>query len=168
MRGQSQDVVAGGLQVNGVSLVVDGGKKLLQDVEFSARPGSLTAVIGPSGAGKSTVSRIVAGLNSPTSGRVTFENRSVHEEYDSLRTRIGMVPQKDVLHHKLTLRQALRYAAELRLPPDLSKADRDNVINGVLAELQLTEHVDTRVEKLSGGQQKRASVAMELLTGPRC
>lgn len=166
MRGQSQDVVAGGLQVNGVSLVVDGGKKLLQDVEFSARPGSLTAVIGPSGAGKSTVSRIVAGLNSPTSGRVTFENRSVHEEYDSLRTRIGMVPQKDVLHHKLTLRQALRYAAELRLPPDLSKADRDNVINGVLAELQLTEHVDTRVEKLSGGQQKRASVAMELLTGP--
>ncbi|MGW5521823.1 FHA domain-containing protein [Gordonia sp. NPDC003950] len=166
VRGQAQDVVAGGLQVHGVSLVVDGGKQLLQNVEFSARPGSLTAVIGPSGAGKSTVSRIVAGLNSPTSGQVTFENRSVHEEYDALRTRIGMVPQKDVLHHKLTLRQALRYAAELRLPPDLSKADRDNVINGVLAELQLTEHVDTRVEKLSGGQQKRASVAMELLTGP--
>ncbi|MGC5245843.1 FHA domain-containing protein [Gordonia sp. DT219] len=166
MRGQAQDVVAGGLQVHGISLVVDGGKKLLQNVEFTAGPGSLTAIIGPSGAGKSTVSRIVAGLNSPTSGQVTFESRSVHAEYDALRTRIGMVPQKDVLHHKLTLRQALRYAAELRLPPDLSKADRDNVINGVLAELQLTEHVDTRVEKLSGGQQKRASVAMELLTGP--
>ncbi|NDK89357.1 FHA domain-containing protein [Gordonia desulfuricans] len=166
MRGQAQDVVAGGLQVHGVSLVVDGGKQLLQNVEFNAGPGTLTAVIGPSGAGKSTVSKIVAGLNSPTSGQVTFENRSVHDEYDALRTRIGMVPQKDVLHHKLTLRQALRYAAELRLPPDLSKSDRDNVINGVLAELQLTEHVDTRVEKLSGGQQKRASVAMELLTGP--
>lgn len=166
MRGQAGAVVSGGLQVQGVSLVVDGGKRLLADVEFSARPGTLTAVIGPSGAGKSTVSRIVAGLNAPTSGRVTFENRSVHEEYEALRTRIGMVPQKDVLHHKLTLRQALRYAAELRLPPDLSTADRDNVINGVLSELQLLEHVDTRVEKLSGGQQKRASVAMELLTGP--
>ena len=166
MRGQGREAVAGGLHVHGVSLVVDGGKRLLADVEFSASPGTLTAVIGPSGAGKSTVSKIVAGLNSPTSGQVTFESRSVHAEYDALRTRIGMVPQKDVLHHKLTLRQALRYAAELRLPPDLSKADRDNVINGVLSELQLTEHVDTRVEKLSGGQQKRASVAMELLTGP--
>ncbi|MFT4126049.1 MAG: FHA domain-containing protein, partial [Gordonia sp. (in: high G+C Gram-positive bacteria)] len=167
VRGQAQEVVAGGLQVHGVSLVVDGGKQLLANVEFTASPGTLTAVIGPSGAGKSTVSRIVAGLNSPTAGMVTFENRSVHQEYDALRTRIGMVPQKDVLHHKLTLRQALRYAAELRLPPDFAKADRDNVINGVLAELQLTEHVDTRVEKLSGGQQKRASVAMELLTGPQ-
>lgn len=166
IRGQAREAVAGGVHVHGVSLVVDGGKQLLADVEFSASPGTLTAIIGPSGAGKSTVSKIVAGLNAPTSGQVTFENRSVHAEYDALRTRIGMVPQKDVLHHKLTLRQALRYAAELRLPPDLSKADRDNVINGVLSELQLTEHVDTRVEKLSGGQQKRASVAMELLTGP--
>ncbi|MDL9935899.1 FHA domain-containing protein [Gordonia sp. ABSL1-1] len=166
IRGQGREAVAGGLHVHGISLVVDGGKRLLADIEFSASPGTLTAVIGPSGAGKSTVSKIAAGLNAPTSGVVTFENRSVHAEYDALRTRIGMVPQKDVLHHKLTLRQALRYAAELRLPPDLSKADRDNVINGVLSELQLTEHVDTRVDKLSGGQQKRASVAMELLTGP--
>ncbi|MBN0973998.1 MULTISPECIES: FHA domain-containing protein [unclassified Gordonia (in: high G+C Gram-positive bacteria)] len=166
MRGQESAAVADGLHVHGVSLVVDGGKRLLADVDFSASPGTLTAVIGPSGAGKSTVSKIAAGLNSPTSGLVTFESRNVHAEYDALRTRIGMVPQKDVLHHKLTLRQALRYAAELRLPPDLSKADRDRVIDGVLSELQLTEHVDTRVEKLSGGQQKRASVAMELLTGP--
>ena len=166
MRGQESAAVADGLHVHGVSLIVDGGKRLLADVDFSASPGTLTAVIGPSGAGKSTVSKIAAGLNSPTSGLVTFESRNVHAEYDALRTRIGMVPQKDVLHHKLTLRQALRYAAVLRLPPDLSKADRDRVIDGVLSELQLTEHVDTRVEKLSGGQQKRASVAMELLTGP--
>ncbi|GAA1480231.1 ATP transporter ATP-binding protein/permease [Gordonia sinesedis] len=166
MRGQEQNVVAGGLHVHGVSFVVDGGKRLLQEVEFSARPGTLTAVIGPSGAGKSTVSRVVAGLTTPTSGQVSFENRSVHEEYDALRTRIGMVPQRDVLHHKLTLRQALRYAAELRLPPDLSTTDRDTVIDGVLRELQLTEHAGTRIDKLSGGQQKRASVAMELLTGP--
>ncbi len=166
IRGQERAAVADGLHVHGVSLVVDGGKRLLADVDFSAGPGTLTAVIGPSGAGKSTVSKIVAGLNSPTSGLVTFESRNVHAEYEALRTRIGMVPQKDVLHHKLTLRQALRYAAELRLPPDLSTADRDRVIDGVLGELQLTEHVDTRVEKLSGGQQKRASVAMELLTGP--
>ena len=95
-----------------------------------------------------------------------FDNRSVHEEYAALRSRIGMVPQRDVLHRKLTLRHALRYAAELRLPPDLSTADRDTVIDGVLRELHLADRADTRVDTLSGGQQKRASVAMELLTGP--
>ncbi|MGC5257249.1 ATP-binding cassette domain-containing protein [Gordonia sp. DT218] len=165
-RGQAPAITGGGLHLQGINLVVDGDKKLLKDIDFAARPGTLTAVIGPSGAGKSTVSKIAAGLSSPTTGEVTFEGRNVHDEYDALRTRIGMVPQQDVLHHKLSLRQALRYAAELRLPPDLSTADRDSVIAGVLEELQLTEHFDTRVDKLSGGQRKRASVAMELLTGP--
>ncbi|EGD56191.1 FHA domain-containing protein [Gordonia neofelifaecis] len=165
VRGRPQAQVAGGLEVTGVGLTID-GKALLNDISFSAAPGTLTAIIGPSGAGKSTVSKIVAGLNNPTVGVVTFEGRGVHSEYEALRSRIGMVPQDDVLHQKLTLRQALRYAAELRLPADLSTADRDQVIDGVLSELQLTEHVDTRVDKLSGGQRKRASVAMELLTGP--
>ncbi len=166
VRGRPQAQVAGGLRVDGVGLTVDGGKQLLNDISFTAAPGTLTAIIGPSGAGKSTVSKIVAGLNTPTVGVVTFEDRGVHSEYEALRSRIGMVPQDDVLHRKLTLRQALRYAAELRLPADLSTSDRDEVIDGVLSELQLTEHVDTRVDKLSGGQRKRASVAMELLTGP--
>jgi energy-coupling factor transporter ATP-binding protein EcfA2 len=62
--------------------------------------------------------------------------------------------------------QALGYAAELRLPPDTSKADRMKVVAQVLEELELTKHADTRVDKLSGGQRKRASVALELLTGP--
>lgn len=155
-----------GLDVQSVGLSLDGGKKLLDDIGFSARRGTLTAVIGPSGAGKSTVSKIVAGLGTPTSGTVAFDGHDVHDDYEALRTQIGMVPQHDVLHHKLTLRQALRYAAELRLPPDLTAADRDSVINDVLDELQLGDHLDTRVDKLSGGQRKRASVAMELLTGP--
>jgi ABC-type multidrug transport system ATPase subunit len=165
VRGQDQSVVAGGVHVSSISLTVD-RKQLVNDIEFSAAPGTLTAIIGPSGAGKSTVSRIVSGAGRPTAGQVTFEGRSVHEEYEALRTRIGMVPQDDVLHGRLTLRQALRYAAQLRLPPDMSRADRDGVIDGVLAELQLSEHTGTRIDKLSGGQRKRASVAMELLTGP--
>ncbi|RPA12505.1 ATP-binding cassette domain-containing protein [Gordonia sp. OPL2] len=156
----------GGLHVRGVGLTVDGGKRLLDDIEFTARPGTVTAVIGPSGAGKSTVSSIAAGIVRPTEGAVCFEGHDVHADYDALRTRIGMVPQQDVLHHKLTLRQALGFAAELRLPPDLSDDDRRAVIADVLTELQLLDHVDTRIDKLSGGQRKRASVAMELLTGP--
>ncbi|MFC9892369.1 FHA domain-containing protein [Nocardia sp. NPDC127579] len=155
-----------GLAVHGVGFTVENNKQLLVDVNMQAGPGSLTALIGPSGAGKSTLARLVAGATNPSVGVVTFEGRSLHGEYEALRSRIGMVPQDDVLHLKLTVRQALGYAAELRLPPDTTKADRQKVIDGVLKELSLTEHADTRVDRLSGGQRKRASVAMELLTGP--
>jgi ABC-type multidrug transport system ATPase subunit len=160
------DTRTGGLEVHGVTWTIEGNKTLLDNISISARPGTLTAVIGPSGAGKSTFARLVAGYTHPTKGAVTFEGHDVHAEYASLRSRIGMVPQDDVVHGQLTVRQALMYAAELRLPPDTNKADREQVVNEVLEELEMTNHLDTRVDKLSGGQRKRASVALELLTGP--
>ncbi len=97
---------------------------------------------------------------------MSFEGHDIHAEYASLRSRIGMVPQDDVVHGQLTVNQALMYAAELRLPPDTTKEDREQVVAQVLEELEMTQHADTRVDKLSGGQRKRASVALELLTGP--
>jgi ABC-type multidrug transport system ATPase subunit len=156
----------GGLEVHGVTWTIENNKTLLDNISIAARPGTLTAVIGPSGAGKSTFARLVAGYTHPTTGAVTFEGHNVHAEYASLRSRIGMVPQDDVVHGQLTVRQALMYAAELRLPPDTSKADREQVVMQVLEELEMTKHLETRVDKLSGGQRKRASVALELLTGP--
>ena len=157
---------SGGLEVHGVTWTVDGRKTLLDNISLAARPGTLTAIIGPSGAGKSTFARLVAGYTHPTNGAVTFEGHNVHAEYASLRSRIGMVPQDDVVHAQLTVRQALMYAAELRLPPDTSQADRALVVARVLEELEMTKQLDTRVDTLSGGQRKRASVALELLTGP--
>ncbi len=156
----------GGLEVRGLTWTIEGNKTLLDNISTDARPGTLTAVIGPSGAGKSTFARQVAGLTHPTSGTVTFEGHDIHAEYASLRSRIGMVPQDDVVHGQLTVHQALMYAAELRLPPDTTRADREQVVAQVLEELEMTRQADTRVDKLSGGQRKRASVAMELLTGP--
>jgi ABC-type multidrug transport system ATPase subunit len=156
----------GGLEVRNVKYIVDNGKQLLDNISLTARPGTLTAVIGGSGAGKSTLARLVAGYARPSSGTVSFEGHDIHADYASLRSRIGMVPQDDVVHRQLTVNQALGYAAELRLPPDTSKADRAKVVAKVLEELDLTKHADTRVDKLSGGQRKRASVALELLTGP--
>jgi ABC transport system ATP-binding/permease protein len=155
----------GGLEVRDVVFNI-GDKTLLDNISMVARPGTLTALIGGSGAGKSTLSRLIAGYTTPTSGTVTFEGHNIHTEYASLRSRIGMVPQDDVVHRQLTVNQALGYAAELRLPPDTTKADRDQVVAEVLEELSLTKHADTRVDNLSGGQRKRASVALELLTGP--
>jgi ABC-type multidrug transport system ATPase subunit len=154
-----------GLTAHGLALTVD-GRPLLQDVSFTARPGTLTAVIGPSGAGKSTLVKLIGGAMPRSAGVVAFDGHDVHAEYASMRSRIGMVPQDDVVHRQLTVEQALNFAAELRLPPDTSTDDRRQVVERVLDELELTPHKKTRVDKLSGGQRKRASVAMELLTGP--
>ncbi|GAS99150.1 ABC transporter, ATP-binding protein [Mycolicibacterium canariasense] len=160
------DTRTGGLEVRGLTWTIDGNKTLLDNISLDARPGTLTAVIGPSGAGKSTFAKQVAGYTHPTSGTITFEGHDIHAEYASLRSRIGMVPQDDVVHGQLTVKQALMYAAELRLPPDTTKADREQVVMQVLEELEMTKQLETRVDKLSGGQRKRASVALELLTGP--
>ena len=154
-----------GLTAHGLALTVD-GRQLLQDVSFTAKPGTLTAVIGPSGAGKSTLVKLIGGAMPRSAGVVAFDGHDVHAEYASMRSRIGMVPQDDVVHRQLTVEQALHYAAELRLPPDTSADDRRQVVERVLDELELAPHKTTRVDKLSGGQRKRASVAMELLTGP--
>ncbi len=156
---------SGGLEVNGVHFKID-GKELLDNISLTARPGTLTAIIGGSGAGKTTLSRLIAGYTRPSAGSVTFEGHNIHAEYATMRSRIGMVPQDDVVHRQLTVNQALGYAAELRLPPDTSKQERAQVVAQVLEELDLTKHADTRVDKLSGGQRKRASVALELLTQP--
>ncbi len=154
-----------GLAADRLALTID-GHQLLKDVSFSARPGTLTAVIGPSGAGKSTLVKVIGGTRSPSAGVVTFDGHGVHANYALMRSRIGMVPQEDVVHRQLTVEQSLGYAAELRLPPDTSADDRRQLVTRVLDELDLTPHRKTRVDKLSGGQRKRASVAMELLTGP--
>jgi ABC-type multidrug transport system ATPase subunit len=155
----------GGLEVNSVHFKVD-GKELIDNISFTAQPGMLTAIIGGSGAGKTTLLRLIAGYTRPSQGSITFEGHDIHREYAILRSRIGMVPQDDVVHRQLTVNQALGYAAELRLPPDTSKRDRLHAVAQVLEELDLTEQADTRVDKLSGGQRKRASVALELITQP--
>jgi ABC-type multidrug transport system ATPase subunit len=156
----------GGLEVRNISMTVEGAVTRLDRIAFTARPGTLTAVIGPSGSGKSTLSNAIVGATRPTSGAVSFDGHDVHAEFAMLRSRIGMVPQDDVVHGRLTVNQALGFAAELRMPPDTTALDRQQVIAQVLSELELTAHAETRVDKLSGGQRKRVSVALELLTGP--
>jgi ABC transport system ATP-binding/permease protein len=153
------------LDVHLLGLTLPDGRQLVSNVSFSARPGSLTAIIGPSGAGKSTLAKLVAGALTPTTGAVDFNGHDLHAVYGSLRHRIGLVPQDDVLHHQLTLEAALRFAAELRLP-DATKDQRRQAVSRVLAELELSDHAHTRVDRLSGGQRKRASMALELLTEP--
>ncbi len=108
----------------------------------------------------------LTGFRPADSGTVWYAGRDLYSSYDELRRRIGYVPQEDLLHTSLTVRNALDYGAELRFPPDVTASERATRVDEVLAELGLTQHANTQVSRLSGGQRKRTSVALELLTKP--
>lgn len=143
-----------------------GDRELLRDISFHLGPRSLTAIVGPSGAGKSTLLNTITGRTSPTQGQILIGGRDLHKEYGDLRQRIGLVPQADILHTRLTVRQALNYGASLRFPSETSKAERQERVEEVMEKLELTPRADLRIDKLSGGQRKRASIGLELLTKP--
>ncbi|WP_162907904.1 ATP-binding cassette domain-containing protein [Allorhizocola rhizosphaerae] len=143
-----------------------GDKVLLDDVSFALSEGSLLAVIGPSGCGKSTLVKALTGLRPATQGRIWYGGRDLYTDYAQLRYRLGMVPQDDVLHKQLKVRTALRYAAALRFADDVPRKVRWAKVNEVMQTMRLTERAKQRIDTLSGGQRKRASVAMELLTEP--
>jgi ABC-type multidrug transport system ATPase subunit/pSer/pThr/pTyr-binding forkhead associated (FHA) protein len=154
------------LDARGLTVRLSSGKVILDDVSFPLGGRCLLGVIGPSGAGKSTLLGALTGLRPATQGTVFYDDRDLYANYDQLRHRIGLVPQENILHTQLSARKALGYAAELRFPKDTSKAERERRIEEVLGELALTKHADTRASSLSGGQQKRVNVALELLTKP--
>ncbi len=150
-----------------LTFTVNNGKlKLLDGISFSLPGNELLAVVGPSGAGKSTLLKALTGEQKAQEGQVLFDGLDVYEHYPVMRNKIGVVPQNDVIHSALTVRQTLEYAAELRFAKDVSKKERRARIAEVLEDLDLTQHVDKRVKKLSGGQRKRVSTAIELLTRP--
>jgi len=163
-----QDIDTGEISFEafGVSVTLPDGKVLLDGVSFALDRNMFLAVVGPSGGGKSTLLNALTGFRPATGGQVVYDGRDLYAEYDELRQRIGLVPQADVVHTDLTPRRALEFAAALRFPPDVTAAQRTARVDEVLAELGLSQRADVRIDKLSGGQRKRVSVAYELLTEP--
>jgi ABC-type multidrug transport system ATPase subunit len=141
-----------------------GGRQLLHEVSFSVAPGELVALVGGSGAGKTTLLEIIAGLRLPSAGAVLHDGAAMARGADA---RIGFVPQDDIIHRDLPLRRTLRYAAGLRLPAGTDAATIARTVDETLRDLDLADRSDVRVANLSGGQRKRASIAVELLTRPR-
>ncbi|MGW7272826.1 FHA domain-containing protein [Streptomyces sp. NPDC054864] len=155
------------LDVQELTVAVDRGRKTLLDkITFPVGEKCLLAVVGPSGAGKSTLLNALTGLRPADDGTVLYDGRDLYRDYAELRQRIGLVPQDDILHAQLTVRRALGYAAELRFPQDTEKAERRARVDEVIRELGLEQRVDQPIHSLSGGQRKRVSVALELLTKP--
>ncbi|MER7538582.1 FHA domain-containing protein [Streptomyces sp. NPDC097704] len=155
------------LDVRSLAVTVDRGRRtLLDEVSFPVGQKCLLAVVGPSGAGKSTLLGALTGQRPADRGTVLYDGRDLYKDYAELRQRIGLVPQDDILHLQLTVRRALGYAAELRFPEDTVAAERRARVDEVIRELGLVERAEQPIHSLSGGQRKRVSVALELLTKP--
>lgn len=154
------------MQVNDISRVVGGGKVILDHVSLTIDSSSLVAIIGGSGAGKSTFLNCINGFEPATSGSVYMNGVDLYKHYDMLKSGIGYVPQKDELHDYLKVISALRFTAQLRLPNDISKSEINRRVDEVLTIMGLYEHRNTMIKKLSGGQRKRVSIALELISDP--
>ncbi len=135
-------------------------------VSLNIKPGELVAIIGGSGAGKSTILNCLCGYLPPSSGDVYINGVNLYQNFNSLKKLIGYVPQSDIVYDNLTLHDMLSYTAELRLPKDTTKEEREAAIDRAIRLVELTEKKNSFIKALSGGQRKRASIAVELLSDP--
>ena len=158
----------GNLRLDAVHLtkVVGKGTKLLNDISLSINAREFVAIAGVSGGGKSTLLDALNGFRPATSGSVLVNGVDLYKNFNAYRNELGYVPQKDIIHLELTVEQALDYAAQLRMPADTLPMERKQRVKEVLADLGLTHRQDVQVKALSGGQLKRVSMGVELLTKP--
>lgn len=158
----------GNIRVDAVNIsrTVRGNKLILQPVSLSFKPRELVAVVGASGSGKTTLLNALSGFRPATQGKVLYNGHDLYRSFEAFRHSIGFVPQDDIIHRELPVVQTLRYAAQLRLPRDTTAPEREQRIAEVLADLGLEEQRHNRVDELSGGQRKRVSMGVELLTRP--
>ena len=140
---------------------------LLQNISLQIEPMEFVALVGMSGSGKTTLMNAISGYRPATDGVVVVNGANLYHNYDLFRNDIGYVPQKDIVHAELTPEVALRFVAQLRMPPDTSADEREKVVSEVLETLGLSERRAVPIARLSGGQLKRVSIGVELLTKPR-
>ncbi len=155
------------VDARGLSKRVADGRQVLHDISLSVEPGRLVAIVGGSGAGKSTLLDALAGVRPADKGSVLYDGRDPNLDLAAWRSSLGYVPQDDIIHTELQVAATLRYAAMLRLPAGAAEEDRERAVTETLDALDLRERADVRVAALSGGQRKRVSIAVELLTDPR-
>lgn len=146
-------------------------KTLLSEMSFTIRPGELIGVMGQSGAGKSTLLMALSGFERPTAGHVLINGEDLYENFSSFQSAVGFVPQDDLLHGELTVREAVEFSARLRLPDDTSEKEIHSRIASLLVELGLNDIADLQIgtpsqKVISGGQRKRVNLAIELVGEP--
>ena len=158
------------LEAKGLAIDVP-GLRLLEHISLTLNPAEFSGLMGPSGAGKTTLMKAMNGYTPPSEGEVFLNGSNLYQEFSQFRGQIGYVPQDDIIHSDLTVKQALYFTARLRLPPDFQDREIDRRIDQVLKDLGIEHTADVLIgspEKkgISGGQRKRVNLAMELLTDP--
>ncbi len=154
------------VEVLGLNKWVRPNLNLLKDISLIFEPREFVVVVGQSGGGKSTLVDAIAGYRPASHGQVLVNDVDIYRHFDAIRNEIGFVPQRDIIHTELTVYQALDYAARLRMPADTTNEERHQRVMEVLQDLDLTHRKDVQISGLSGGQQKRVSIGVELLTRP--
>lgn len=138
---------------------------VLQTTSFNVDSKSSLALMGPSGCGKSTLLKILLGDVRPSAGKVSILGLDLHSNFEYLKSRIGYVPQDDIIHKELTVYQSLRFTAKLRLS-DASDKQIDKKIDDLLTKFGVSHIRDKEIGNISGGQRKRISIAVELISDP--
>src|SRR6266852_2353030 len=156
------------IRIDAIGLKKTGNKgvPLLSDISISIPPRKFVALVGGSGAGKSTLMDALNGLRPAHQGKVLYNGQDYYRNLAAFSTQLGYVPQDDIVHRDLTVDRALYYAARMRLPSDFTDAQIKQRINEVLEDVEMTGRRKLLVSKLSGGQRKRVSIALELLANP--
>lgn len=142
-------------------------KDISHHVDLSIKPGQFVSFVGGSGAGKTTFMKCISGISKPTSGKVLVDGNDLFSNYQTLKNIIGYVPQQDIVYTDLLLGDMLKYAANLRMPDDSSDEEKEKRIEEVLNIVELSDKKDVMIRNLSGGQRKRASIAVELIADPK-
>jgi len=156
-----------GFRIDCRNLTVTAGfTDILSGITMSAWPGECIGLLGPSGAGKSTLLKTLVGYLTPSRGTVQYDGQQLADVYDRIKADLGYVPQDDLVHPSLTPAAELTFAAQLRMPPATDEGTIDRRVRHVLKLMELHERADTRIRSLSGGQRKRVSMGVELLTEP--
>lgn len=165
---------AGNVTIEAAGVVVEihrGGttRRLLDPVSLTVFPSELVALMGPAGAGKTTLLKAINGYTPPAAGRVLFNGDDLYANQEQFRLQVGYVPQDDILHPQLTVKEALYYTARLRT--DLRDDEIEIRVMQVLKDLNIDDIGNRLIgsperKVISGGQRKRVNIAMELLSDP--
>ncbi|EFJ42781.1 hypothetical protein VOLCADRAFT_33774, partial [Volvox carteri f. nagariensis] len=141
-------------------------KNVLMGVSGSFAPRRLNAILGPSGCGKTTFLNVLCGKisNGTLMGQVRINGEDI--PIDKLKKIMGFVPQDDIVHEDLTVRENLSYSARLRLPSDMARSRRRDIVHDALEMLGLSAIQHYRRRGISGGQRKRVNIGLELVAMP--
>ena len=138
---------------------------LLRDINLDIHSGELVLILGGSGAGKTTFMKAVMGYE-PAQGHIFYNDMDIYNQYKQMMYEIGYVPQQELMRMNDTVYHTLLNAAHMRLPVGMPEQEYIFAVDRTLATLGLERERDSQVSKLSGGQKKRLSIAIEYIGNP--